>query len=79
MGLLVAANPWEDREAEAVFLWKELLEPGAVYQVQSLFGEPEELVETGEELRGHVWKIKRDKQPGGGLLVLRIRRMEEQP
>ncbi|MCI8893361.1 MAG: hypothetical protein HFI42_04650 [Lachnospiraceae bacterium] len=78
-GLLVAANPWEDREAEAVFLWKELLEPGAVYQVQSLFGEPEELVETGEELRGHVWKIKRDKQPGGGLLVLRIRRMEEQP
>lgn len=75
--LFVAANPEESKAVKVTFAFGEVLDHGKHYEVSVLFGKGETFVATVEELRERVFEIERDKQPGGGLLVLSIKETEE--
>lgn len=74
--LLIAANP-EEYSVRMKLDLEAILNQAVCYQVTTLFGGEETFQESGEELQKRVYTIKGDKQAGGGLLVLYMRKVEE--
>ena len=78
--LLIAANPDEEKDVWIKPDLSEVLQPENSYQVSVLFGEtPEEMGEvvwSGKHLSRRKWLIKRDKTSRGGLLVLKIKEIQ---
>lgn len=78
--LLIAANPDEEKNVWIKPNLSEVLQPENSYQVSVLFGEmPEEMGEvvwSGKHLSRRKWLIKRDKTSRGGLLVLKIKEIQ---
>lgn len=78
--LLIAANSDEEKNVWIKPDLSEVLQPENSYQVSVLFGEtPEEIGEvvwSGKHLSRRKWLIKRDKTSRGGLLVLKIKEIQ---
>ncbi len=72
--IVVAANPSTEKDTELSFRFTDVLPYGERYTVTTLFGPEKTASGTTEELGEEVFKIARDKMPGGGLLVLKLKK-----